>query len=117
MKRLILAACLALPACTPGSIVSAPAPLAQTAIDEKGLTLVWTGFNAALDGINILRRTGVIKDGSPTARGLADLIDKTTLALTAASAAQRAGNATSYIAAMSDAQAALTGIRGLLKGN
>lgn len=118
MKRILIAAALALtlPACTPGSIISAPAPLAQTAIDEKGLTLAWEGFNTALDGINALRRAGIIKDGSQSAVRLANLIDGTTAALTAASAAQRAGNSASYITAMTEAKTALLGIRDLLKG-
>lgn len=117
MKRILIAASLALAGCAPGGITSAPAPLAQTAIDEKGVTLAWQAFNTALDAINALRRAGVIKDGSSSARALADGIDRTTLALSSASAAQRAGNSANYLTAMAEAQAALTGIRSLLKGN
>lgn len=109
-------AMIALAACSPGSVTSAPAPLAQTVIDEQAVRLVWEGFNTALDAINVLRRAGVIQDGSPAARSLADGIDRTTLALTAASAAQRAGNATDYVTAMNEARDALLAMRDLLKG-
>jgi hypothetical protein len=140
MKRILIAAlALALCACTTlgqlgtGSPLDAalntaagaadaigakpPAPLGSTVIDEQGVTLAWEGFKAALDGINALRRAGVIKDGSPRAVKLADAIDLTTAALTAASAAQRASNATSYRAALADAKAALLGVRDILKGS
>lgn len=115
MKAILAAACLALGACSPAAVTSAPAPLARTVIDEQAIRLVWEGFNTALDAINVLRRTGVIQDGSAFARSLADVIDRTTLALTAASAAQRAGNAGDYVTAMNEAKDALLAMRDLLQ--
>lgn len=117
MRPIVAALALALAACTgAGGVTSAPAPLARTVTDEQGVRLVWEGFNTALDAINALRRAGVIQDGSPAARSLAAGIDRTTLALTAASAAQRAGNATDYVTAMNEARDALLAMRDLLKG-
>jgi hypothetical protein len=93
----------------------APAPLAGNSADEKAVATVWTAFDAALDGINALRRADIIHDGSSFARSLADAVDKTTAALTAASAAARAGNTTSYVTALNEARAALLNIRDLLR--
>jgi hypothetical protein len=44
------------------------------------------------------------------------VIAKAKVALQAASAAQRAGNASSYLAAIGDAQAAIANINTLIKG-
>lgn len=48
---------------------------------------------------------------------IADAVDFVIASLTAASAAQRAGNATSYTAAMADAKTAFLTIRDAIKGN
>lgn len=119
MKKLLLiaGAALALAACNlPAfSPTQAPAPLAQTTIDDAGLSAAWKSFDAALDAINLLIDAGVLKPGTPKAIGIADGIDKVTVALNTAERAAAAGSTTSYKTALLEAKQALDGIRALLR--
>ena len=121
MKRLFaaLAIALSLNACTLPSFsipVAAPAPLAQTTIDDTALRAAWKAFDVALDAINLAIDAGAIKVGSPRAIKIADAIDRVTAALTAAESAVDAASTTSYRTALLDARAALSQLRIALKG-
>lgn len=121
MKRLImiLGATLALAACNLPAFNPAqpPAPLAQTTIDDAGLSAAWKSFDAALDAIDLLVDANVLKPGTPRAVGIADGIDKVKVALQTAERAAAAGSATDYRTALAEAKAALDGIRTLLRSN
>jgi hypothetical protein len=119
MRALVIAVSLALSACTPfnlGGLAQAPAPLASTAIDEKGLILALQTFDTVLTGVDRLVAAGVIKPRSPRAIQIADVIETAKTAYQAASAAQRAGNSSSYYVAIGQAQAAVAQINLLIKG-
>lgn len=121
MKRLIpLLAALALGACTLPSFSlgapTAPAPLAQTVIDDKALSAAWKSFDVALDAINLAIDAKVIQIGSPKAVKIADAIDRVTAALSAAESAAAAGSSTDYLAALNHARSALDQLRFALKG-
>ena len=110
---LSLGACAALPTSIP---VAAPAPLAQTVIDDSALDVAWKSFDAALDGINLLIDAKLIKAGSPKANKIADGVDRVTAALTAAESAAAAGSTTSYKVALAEAKSAILYLRAALKG-
>lgn len=93
-----------------------PAPLNRTVIDEKGLLFAFQTFDTAVTAVEELIKAGVIVPGSPRALALANWIDKGSLALQAASAAQRAGSATDYLTAIGDARVAVSNIAQLVKG-
>lgn len=120
MKRMIIAISLALSACTLPSFSlggpSAPAPLAQTAIDDKALSAAWKSFDVALDAINLAIDAKAIQVGSPKATKIADAIDRVTAALTAAESAASAGSSSDYLTAINHARAALDQLRIALKG-
>lgn len=92
-----------------------PATLTRTTIDEKAIHAAFVTFGRALDLIDALRDSGVIKPGSPAAIATRNAIRASQSALNAASAAQRAGSATSYTAALSNAEAALANLAAALK--
>ena len=115
MRKLIIALSLGLAACSTNPLAS-PAPLASTTIDEKGLIIALQTFDTLLTAVDKLVAAGVITPGSPTAVKIADAINTAKIALQAASAAQQAGNASSYISAISEAQAAIANINLLIKG-
>jgi hypothetical protein len=113
---------LALVACAGIPVVStqAPAPLAQTKIDDTGLEVAWKALDTALDGINLALDLKPALIGTPGANRVADAIDAATAALSAAEAAAAAGSTTSYATAMAKAKEALTEMRVALqslKGN
>ena len=120
MKRIvILLGALTLGACqlpaTFGTV--SPAPLAQTAIDDKALQAAWASFDLALDGINTLIDTNFIKPGTPKAVKVANGIDKVTAILTAAESAAAAGSSKDYLVALSQVRGAITELRAALKGS
>jgi hypothetical protein len=118
MKRLLIASlALALTSCAGlGSIVSTPpAPLSHTSLDEKAINLALKSADAIATAVDLLVAVKQIVPGTPRAlnvkRGLLALRD----GLVAASAAQRAGNATSYEEALRNAEAALAAVQSALK--
>lgn len=122
MKRLlILLSALSLGACQLPNIAigdgASPAPLAQTTIDDKALSVAWKSFDIALDGINMLIDAKQIVIGSPKAIKVADGVDKVTGFLTAAESAAAAGSSKDYLTALANAQGAITQLRAALKGN
>ena len=83
-----------------GTVAEAPAPLAQTQIDENVVKVAYESFDLALDAVNGLRAAGVIKDQTPAALKIADAIDVITAALAAADDARQASNTESWSRAM-----------------
>lgn len=87
--------------------VAPPATLTKTTIDEKAIRLAFKEFDRALTVIDSFVAGGKIVRNSPVAMTIRKGVLTTATALNAASAAQRAGNATSYTAALRDAKNAL----------
>lgn len=116
---LLLAA--ALSACTlpglAGLAGPAPAPLAQTVIDDRALETAWRTFDVALDAINILIDRGVIQPGSPNARTIAQAIRKVNRSLAAAERFAAAGSSNDYSTALAEALAGINEIRSALGGS
>lgn len=136
MNRLILAICapLALTACNLGSqgqiasastvaasvadAVGAPKPTLQgTAIDEQALTLAAKAVDLAALSASALVAARVIEPGTPRALALAQGLDRARMAVNAAADARNAGNATSYTAALADAENAVAQIRATIGSN
>lgn len=109
---LILSGCAGLGSFDPGR---APAPLEQTAVDEKALVLALETFDTVLTSVDILLEAGYIVPGSPRALEIAGNIDRARNALGAASAAQRAGSTSSYLEALEEARAAISLVKSALK--
>lgn len=122
-RILTLLACLLLAACGPATLAHIadgfapppPAPLAATTIDEKALTVAYTAYDGVLSLVGQRVYEGKLK-GAQAAKVRAALGTAWT-ALNAASAAQKAGSATSYAAALANANTAIAETRKLLKGN
>lgn len=133
MKRLLtLFAALALAGCTTAGMIHTaastaasaadasgavpPAPLAATALDEKALTIAAQALDTTALTASALVRAHVITAGSPRALGLASALDKARHGVNAAAAARRVGNASSYRAALADAESAIAEIRTIIGG-
>lgn len=122
MRRLLLscAAALALTGCGPMLAAmgggAAPAPLAQTVIDDKALDALWKSFDVTLDALNVLGDMGVIVPGTPRGRAVADGIRRVNRALAAAERFAAAGSSGDYAAALRDATAAFNDLRAAIKG-
>lgn len=119
MRRLILtiAAALSLSGCAAlGSLMTgqAPAPLAHTAVDEKGIVLALKSADTIATIVDSLVAAKVIVPGTPLALTIKHSLIALRDGLAAASAAQRAGNATSYAEAMSQASTALGALQAAL---
>lgn len=117
MKKILIAlSAVSLMGCaTIDRLVHAPAPLATTAIDEKTLIIALQTFDTVLTAVDRLVAAGVIKPGSPRALQIADAIHAAKVAYQAASAAQRAGNSSSYFTAIGQAQLAVNKINTLIR--
>lgn len=119
MKKILIALSLAsmsLSSCTTVRSLSGPAPLSRTTIDEKTLIVGLQTFDTVLTAIDRLVAARVIVPGTPRAIQIADAIQKAKVAYQAASAAQKVGNASSYLAALVQAQDAIVKINALVKG-
>lgn len=122
MKRFVtILAALSIGACQIPAISiggpEAPAPLAQTTIDDTALMTAWKSFDIALDAINMLIDAKQITIGSPKAVKVADGIDRVTAFLTAAESAAAAGSTKDYMVALANAKGAITDLRAALKGS
>ena len=104
---------LALVACAGIPVVStqAPAPLAQTKIDETALRAAWGAFDVALDGINLWMDAKPSVIGTPAAIKIADGIDAVNAALTAAQIAADGLNSGDYLKAMGEAKVAISDLK------
>lgn len=116
MMKALFAACaaLSLTACDFGSVASAPAPLEQTAVDEKALTLAAQAVDAAAVAASALVRVGAITPGSDRALAVAKALSTARDAVNAAENARQAGSAADYVTAIARANAAVADIRAIL---
>lgn len=123
MKRLLSLVCLALavPLAACGSTLTnpatagaagaaidatgavAPAPFAKTLIDEKGVLIALESAEVIATGVDHLVAAGVIVRGSSNALTIKQGLISLKAFLRTASAAQKAGNATTYSEAMTEA--------------
>lgn len=116
MKKILIALAIASTSLTSCATLGSPAPLAQTTVDEKALVIGLETFDTLLTAIDRLRDAGVLKPGSARAVQIADAIEVAKRGYQAASAAQKVGNASSYLVALAQAQDAIVRINGLIKG-
>lgn len=114
MKHLILAASLALGACTTAPL-PVPATVADsTILDEQAALSVELAYQAAATALLTANRAGVIPDATKPRLKAAD--QRAYAAVLAVRAAYRAGNATGYSAALTDARGAVTAFLTAIKG-
>jgi hypothetical protein len=123
MKKLILvlAGALALAGCKAeippvGSPADLPvlAPVC-TAISSEKFDTALKAYGAATDAINLLVTAKVLVPGTAKARAVATANDKVLAAFAVAERARRACNATSYVAALGEAQGAIDEVRVALR--
>lgn len=109
---LALSACTGLPGFALGP--AAPAPLAQTTIDDRGLETAWKAFDLALDAINTLGDLGYIVPGTPRGKAIASAIRKVNTALAAAERFAAAGSSPDYATALREAANGIGEIRTII---
>jgi hypothetical protein len=108
-------------AATVGGVIDAtgakaPAPLASTSIDEKAVVLAFEAADTVATQVDTLVATGLLVKGSPKALAVKSALGRLRSFLTSASAAQKAGNATTYRQALSDAATAMHDAATALRG-
>lgn len=122
MKRLIYAVCIALSlsACEPLTAGSTPvaslpgsAPVCGVLQSDK-FDIALKAYGAATDAINLLIDAHALTPGSAKAVAIANANDKVLVAFVTAEHARQACNSTSYLAALSEAQAAIAEVRAAL---
>lgn len=116
-KALIFALAASLSACTTLQPPPAPppAPLNSTVIDEKGLIIALSAYEAVLTAVDGLVAAKVLVPGTDKALSVQRNLILARDALQAASAAQRAGSSATYAEALANAGVAFRAIQGLLK--
>ena len=92
----------------------APAPLVVTLIDEKGVLIALESADVIATGVDQLVAAGFVVPGSPRALTIKAGLIALRSFLTAASAAQKAGNADTYAEAMTEAAKAFRSVAGAL---
>lgn len=116
MKRILIAAALALSGCAQLGIPASPSDIAnKTTLDEKGAIGVEASYKAARTVVEFAVDTGLLKGASATKAAALDTMAYT--AVTKARAAYEAGNAASYPAAVNAASAAIADMLSNAKGN
>lgn len=110
MKRALIAAALALSACaTTPSVTTAPAPLNQTVIDEKGLIAAVNTAQAIRTVVDFLRDSGKLVPGTPLAQRIQEGLRALRDGLNGAASARQALSASDYAVAIAKAsEAAVT---------
>jgi hypothetical protein len=105
---ILAAACLALTGCAGlGGLPSSPAAVAEsTVLDEQGALGVELAYKALRTALELAVDTGALRGEAATRAAALD--NRAYGAVFAARAAYRAGNATSYAQAVTDARAAIT---------
>lgn len=92
----------------------APAPLVVTLIDEKSVLIALESADVIATGVDQLVAAGFVVPGSPRALTIKTGLIALRSFLTAASAAQKAGNADTYAEAMTEAAKAFRSVAGAL---
>lgn len=117
---LALGACQTTPASEPSTAATTPVASLPggaavcAAIKSDKFDLALKAYGAAVDAINLLIDAKVIVPGTPRALAVANANDKVLSAFSVAESARNACNSTSYFAALSEANNALTEIRAAL---
>ena len=93
-----------------------PAPGAQTLIDDKALLVALQSTDTLATSVDALVAAGVLVPGSPRALAVRDGLIRLKAGLEAASAAQRAGEATTYETALREAATAAQDIARAIRG-
>lgn len=88
-----------------------PATLSRTTIDERYVHFAFKAFERALTFIDVMKSSGDLPRNSQRARSVQAGGRIVQRSLNAASAAQRAGNASTYTSALREAKAALTALQ------
>lgn len=104
-----------------GSVIDAtgarpPALPATVVIDDKALVIALQSADTIATSVDALVAARVIVPGTPRALAVRSGLQRLRSFLTAASAAQRAGNATSYRQALTDAATAVQDITRAVRG-
>jgi len=117
LVALSLTSCSTFPA-VPGFDPGVP-PVAGQLVNKAipALVTAWRAYDAVLTAVNALRAAGVIRDGTPRALQIADILERMLNALNAATEAVRAGNETNFNEAMARAQQAFTDARAAIGGS
>lgn len=100
---------------TPPARSAAVTPLGNTSIDDGLIRFAFESYDAFRQSINALIAAGKIVPGTPRAQTIAKGMAEAQKWLPIASAAQQAGNATSYRDALAKASAAVALARAALK--
>jgi predicted small lipoprotein YifL len=95
---------------------TAPAPLNATTIDDKALIVALQSADTIATSIDALVAAKVIVPGTPRALAVQSALKRLKSFLQAASAAQRAGSATSYARALGSAATAAKDIQSAIRG-
>lgn len=95
----------------------APAPLADTSIDEKAILVALESADTIATSVDVLIDLKVIVPGTPRALAVKSALIRMRSALTAASAARRAGNAKSYADLLTNAAIAARDAAKAIKGD
>lgn len=93
-----------------------PAPGTATLIDDKALVVALQSADTIATSVDTLVAAKVIVPGTPRALAVRSGLQRLRSFLTAASAAQRAGSATSYQQALRDAAIAVRDIASAIRG-
>jgi hypothetical protein len=106
---LIAAAALSFPlaACETMGTTQSPAPLQQTAIDDRGVRIAFLSLDAVATLVDQAIDAKLIVPGSPKALTIANALTRAKAAVNAASHAQKAGSVATYQQAMDEATAAI----------
>jgi hypothetical protein len=102
----------------PGSgLGNPPAPLNATTLDDTAINVAFETFDVALYAIEGLQAAGTLARNSPRALAVQAGVIQVQKWLNIASAAQKAGSASSYTSALSEASKAIAGIKAALRGD
>ena len=93
----------------------APAPLADTILDEQVVATLIDGADAVATGVDLMVAGGVLVSGSPTALTVKAALIELRRWLPVAAAAQKAGNAATYREALRESAEAFLAIKSALK--
>lgn len=96
---------------------AAPAPLARTTIDDRGLEKAWQAFDITLDAINLLGDYGIIVPGTPRGKAVATAIRRVNRAFAGAEHLAGGASSSDYTTALVEVDAALSDLRAAVQGS
>lgn len=111
MKKLLIAACVALSACGLDVPPQGVPAVQQVQINDETLTVAWHGFEFGLTAVDILRDSGKLRPGTAPALAVADTIAATRTAFDIAGLAAKSGDVQGYREALQRAQVGINGLK------